>query len=99
MATYIGCIPSQAIMKEVLRHAVKKAKLWGVNQELSFPLIIKEGMNQEGKLLHYYFNYSEENHAFTYPHQPGKELLDDSKVETGQTLNIQPWGVLIIEEL
>lgn len=99
MATYIGCIPSQAIMKEVLRHSVKKADLWGVNQELSFPLIIKEGMNQEGKLLHYYFNYSEEYQAFTYPHQSGKELLDDSKVEMGQTLNIQPWGVLIIEEL
>jgi beta-galactosidase len=99
MATYIGCIPSQAIMKEVLQHAVKKANLWGVNQELSFPLIIKEGMNQEGKLLHYYFNYCEDHHSFTYPHQPGKELLGDSPVETGQTLNIQPWGVLIIEEL
>lgn len=99
VATYIGCIPSQAIMKEVLQHAVKKANLWGLNQELSFPLIIKEGMNQEGKLLHYYFNYSEEHHSFAYPHQPGKELLGDSTVEMGQTLNIPPWGVLIIEEL
>lgn len=99
IATYIGCIPSQAIMKEVLQHAVKKADLWGVNQELSFPLIIKEGMNQEGKVVHYYFNYCEDHHSFTYPHQSGKELLDDSTVEKGQTLNIQPWGVLIIEEL
>lgn len=99
MATYIGCIPSEAIMKEVLGRAVKKANLWGVNQELSFPLIIKEGVNQEGKLLHYYFNYCEDHHSFTYPHQPGRELLADSTVETGQTLNIQPWGVLIIEEL
>ncbi|MEH7494470.1 beta-galactosidase [Neobacillus niacini] len=98
IATYIGCIPSQAIMKEVLRHAVKKADLWGVNQELSFPLIIKEGMNQEGKLLHYYFNYSEEQHSFTYPHQQGRELLTESKVETGQTLDIEPWGFVIIEE-
>ena len=98
MATYIGCIPSQAIMKEVLRHAVKKADLWGVNQELSFPLIIKEGMNQEGKLLHYYFNYSEDQNSFTYPHQQGRELLTESKVETGQTLDIEPWGFIIIEE-
>jgi beta-galactosidase len=85
-------------MKEVLRHAVKKADLWGVNQELSFPLIIKEGMNQEGKLLHYYFNYSEDQNSFTYPHQQGRELLTESKVETGQTLDIEPWGFVIIEE-
>ncbi|MDQ1000494.1 beta-galactosidase [Neobacillus niacini] len=97
-ATYIGCIPSQAIMKEVLRHAVKKANLWGINQELSFPLIIKEGINQDGKLLHYYFNYSEDQHSFTYPHQQGRELLTESKAETGQTLDIEPWGVVIIEE-
>lgn len=98
IATYIGCIPNQLIMKEVLQHAVKKAGLWGVNQELSFPLIIKEGMNQEGKLLHYYFNYSGDHHSFTYPHQQGRELLTESKVETGQTLDIEPWGLVIIEE-
>jgi beta-galactosidase len=97
-ATYIGCIPSAAIMKKVLEQAVKKAGLWGVDQDLAFPLIIKSGINQNGKMLHYYFNYSDETKVFKYPHNEGLELLTERAVNIGQTMDLEPWGVIIIEE-
>ena len=99
LATYIGCIPSSAIMQKILEHAIKKANLWGVDQELAFPLIVKSGINQEGKHVHYYFNYSEVPNSLRYPHKDGVELLTDSTVTKAQTLDVEPWGVLIIEEM
>jgi beta-galactosidase len=98
LATYIGCIPSAAIMKKVLEQAIKKANLWGVDQDLAFPLVIKSGINQNGKNLHYYFNYSDETKVYKYLHNEGLELLTERKVEVGQTMDIEPWGVIIIEE-
>jgi beta-galactosidase len=98
MATYIGCMPSAVIMKKVLEHAVKQAGLWGVDQELYFPIITKCGVNQYGKTIRYYFNYSNYPRSFKYPRHDGQELLTGHAVKNGETIEIAPWGVIIIEE-
>jgi beta-galactosidase len=98
IATYIGCIPSAAIMHNILKHVINHANLWGVNQELAFPLIVKSGINQKGKNVHYYFNYSDARDSIKYPHNSGVELLTDRTVTIEESLDIEPWGVLIIEE-
>ncbi|ULT58936.1 beta-galactosidase [Neobacillus drentensis] len=98
MATYIGCIPSKAVMQKVLEQAVKKANLWGADQELAFPLIVKSGINEKGNNVHFYFNYSDLPNGIKYFHKDGVELLTDCTVSIEQTIDIEPWGVLIIEE-
>ncbi|PKG22782.1 beta-galactosidase [Niallia nealsonii] len=97
-AIYIGCIPSSAIMKKILEHAVQKAGLWGKDQELAFPLITKSGINQMGEKIRYYFNYSEEQIAFNYPYKEGLELLTEKPIKAEEKLDIDPWEVLIIKE-
>jgi beta-galactosidase len=95
---YIGCMTSAAIMYRVLEHAVKEAGLWAADQELSFPLITRSGINELGKRVHYYFNYSDNPGSIMYPYQHGWELLTDTQVSTDQIKHIDPWGIVIIEE-
>jgi beta-galactosidase len=98
LATYIGCMTSDAITGEIMGNAVKEAGLWGADQELKFPLIVKSGINQQGKVIHYYFNYSALPASFTYPHQKGIELLSGSTALSSAKIEIAPWGIKIIKE-
>jgi beta-galactosidase len=96
-ATYIGCLPSAAVIGKVLERACKTAGLWGADQELRFPLIVKSGTNERGKTVRYYFNYSDEPRSFDYPHEDGLELLADRPVRSGERIELDRWGVAIIE--
>jgi beta-galactosidase len=98
LATYIGCLPSNEVMEKLLENVLKKAGLWGTDQEIYFPLITKTGINDNSNLLHYYFNYSEDSQTFIYPYKDGMELLTDNKVIVNERIEIKPWGVIIIEE-
>ncbi|HTG68941.1 MAG TPA: beta-galactosidase [Candidatus Udaeobacter sp.] len=97
-ATYIGCLPGADIVRRVMSGALQDAGLWGVNQELSFPIIVKSGLNANGEQIRYYFNYSNDPAAFNYSHQAGTELLTGSSIASGQQLELAPWGLLIIKE-
>lgn len=98
LATYIGCVTSAAVTEKIIQDALKKADLWGLDQQLSFPLITKSGTNEKGKIIHYYLNYSSVASSFNYPHKEGKELLFSENVMKNKEIQIDPWGVLIIEE-
>jgi beta-galactosidase len=98
VATYVGCHTSDAVVEKLVTNAVRKAGLWGADQETQFPLITKTGLNQRQKPVHYYFNYSAAPAAVRYPYGAGKELLAGSAVAAGQSLQLAPWGVQIVEE-
>ncbi|HZG55615.1 beta-galactosidase [Paenibacillus sp.] len=96
-ATYIGCLPSAEVMGSVLERACKTAGLWGPDQELRFPLIVKSGTNEAGRTVRYYFNYSDEPVSFPYPHGDGTELLTDRPVRAGERIELERWGAAIVE--
>ncbi len=98
-ATYMGCIPNKQIMDKIIKNVAIRAGLWGNDQEIAFPLITKAGINQEGKLVHYYFNYSMTPNTFQYPHREGIELFTSRAVATKESVEIEPWGIRIIEEV
>jgi beta-galactosidase len=98
LATYIGCIISNQITEKILIDAVQKASIAGPDQQISFPLITKSGVNQKGKTLHYYFNYSGEPKSFEYPYPTATDLLKNKKVLTKEKIALPAWGVLIVEE-
>jgi beta-galactosidase len=85
-------------MKNIMVDVVKTAGLWGTDQQLAFPVITKSGINQNGKTIHYYFNYAVTVHAFNYPFNNGKELLTGETVAKNKMLQLAPWGVIIVEE-
>lgn len=98
LATYIGCRTSPVVVEKVLVEAVKKAGLWGPDQEIQFPLITKTGVNQNRKRVHYYFNYSAVPGTVRYAHAAGRELLGKEAVAQNQQLKLAPWGVQVVEE-
>lgn len=83
---------------KILEAAVNNAGLWGKDQEISFPLITRSGINQKGKAIHYYFNYSPVLGSFNYSYPNGVELLSNQSIANGQKMDIEPWGIRIVEE-
>lgn len=98
MATYIGCLPSEAVVRKVLEGASREAGIWGEDQALQFPIIVKSGTNEQGHNVRYYFNYSDQSQSFVYPYGNGTELLKDRAVVSGETIELERWGVVIVEE-
>jgi beta-galactosidase len=98
LATYIGFMPSDELLGKILEDAVRKAGLWGPDQEIAFPLVTKSGTNRRGKVVHYYFNYSPKAASFKYPHGVGTDLLSKQPVPAASTQQLPPWGVLIVVE-
>ncbi len=98
VATYVAAMTTPLQTEKIVKVALEKAKLWGTDQLLHFPLITKTGINPAGKTIHYYFNYSNAPKKVVYPHKAGKELLGDKAVLTNAALDLEAWGVRIVEE-
>ena len=97
-ATYIGCLTSNPVMEKVLADELKNTDLWGEAQKLYFPVITKDGVNQRGKTVHYFFNYSAKPVTVNYTFHNGHELLSDKTLVQNSLLELKAWGIKIIEE-
>lgn len=96
--TYLGTIPSDAVLRRVLAEEVDAAGVRTADQELGFPLIVRSGVNRYGRTVHYYFNYSGEARTFTYPYAGAADVLAGGQVAQGATVHLGPWGLVILEE-
>jgi beta-galactosidase len=95
---YEGAILSDQIQTKLIKQALERAGVENPDHRFAWPLIAKSGVNDEGKSMHFYYNYSSDPVGFSYPHSNGKELVTEKPVNTGETLTIGPWDVLLIEE-
>ncbi|WP_295668578.1 beta-galactosidase [uncultured Mucilaginibacter sp.] len=95
---YFGALPSKAMMQKLLLDEVKDAGLSNDDQQLSFPIIVKSGVNQYHKAVHYYFNYSGEAKEIAYPHNTATNLINGNKVEKDGKILLEPWGLAVLEE-
>ncbi|MEO7494438.1 MAG: beta-galactosidase [Massilia sp.] len=97
LVTYVGFMPSEPMLGTIVGDVLAKAKV-SADSDLRFPLISKSGVNQLGKTIHYYFNYSAKAGQLTYSKKAGVSLLTGAAVKPGEQLTLDPWGVLIVEE-
>ncbi len=95
---YEGCMVSDAIQKKLILNEIEELNIKTPDQELQWPLITKSGSNDEGNTIRYYYNYSSDPKEFNYAYSGGTELITGAKVSEKQKLQLEPWGVLIIEE-
>lgn len=96
-ATYLGCVTSDGMLREILADVLREAGLWMADQEVEFPVIIKRGTNQDGKQIVYYLNYSASEQTVAHRDGDGVELTKKEKVAQGDTLTIGPWDLRIVE--
>ena len=95
---YEGTKLSDKLQEKILLDAISRIGLRTANQDLQWPLITKSGLNDQGKNIHYYYNYSSNAATVVYPHKEGQELTSAKSVSKGASLTIGPWDVLIVEE-
>ncbi|OMF66509.1 beta-galactosidase [Paenibacillus sp. FSL R5-0766] len=97
-ATYVGCYTSSAVIRKVLERVMKEAGVWGADQELAFPIIVKTGVNDQGNTIRYYFNYADEATSFVNAYGKGTELLAGTPIAAGEKIELEPWGIRIVEQ-
>lgn len=97
-ATYVACMPAKAYMKKLFERVIADAGIVSEEQSLSFPIIVKSGINESGKKIHYYFNYSGDDQNVKYLHADSVELIEGKKVSKGTELTLGPWGFGVFEE-
>ena len=94
-AVYIGCMTDEDTLKAVYK-VLPEA---GVEiPEYHYPIIVRKGTNDLGKTIRYFLNYSAVELEMPYEYKNGEELLENTSVERGATLQMPAWGVKIVEE-
>ena len=96
--TYEATVVTDPLQREIVRDAISRAGLAGEDQKLPPQVKIRQGRNGHGRLLRYYFNFSEQDACFTYPYATGVDLLTGDPVEKGVRVDLRPWGVAVIAE-
>ena len=97
--TYEGTLLSDKLQKAVLLDVLGQAGLTGPDQKLPAEVRVKHARNRQGKVLHFYLNYSSTPQMVPYVYASGTNLLSQNgSVARGQSLLLQPWDLAIVEE-
>jgi beta-galactosidase len=96
--TYEGTLLTDKLQEKVLLDVLSLAGQVGPDQQLTGPVRVKHGLDNAGKNLHYYLNYSGESQNFTYPYASGTDLLTHKPVEKSAAVALAPWDLIIVEE-
>lgn len=95
-AVYIGCMTDEETLKSVYKAVLPEA---GVEiPEYHYPIIVRKGLNNLGKTVCYFLNYSGMELEMPYDYKNGIELLENTAVENGTALQMPAWGVKVVEE-
>ncbi len=95
-AIYSGCLMHETWTKALCLHALKEAKIKAEDSDL-YPVVVKCGVNQQGRMIRFYLNYSEKVQNVPYRYPDGEELLTDKQIRRQDVIALPPWGVRIIE--
>jgi beta-galactosidase len=96
--TYEGTVLSDTLQSKLLLDELALAGLKGPDQDLPATVHVKHGTNSQGKAIHYYMNYSNSPQAFKYVYKAGQELLMSGAVTPSESITLEPWNLVIIEE-
>jgi beta-galactosidase len=98
MLTYEGTMVTDTLQREIIRDVLKRAGLQGPDQNLPSSVKVRHGRNAQGKLLHYYLNFSGEAQGVLYPYGKSSDLLTGASLGQGQALTLKPWDLAIMAE-
>ena len=94
--SYMAGYPSTEVIDALL---VKVSAIAGIEREdVSFPLIVRKGVNEKGRAIRYYINYSGAPVTFVYGHGKAKELFSGKSIAKGDSFTLNKWDLAIFEE-
>ncbi len=94
-ATYLGCYFDGNTLEDIIRQLWTEIGL--PLSDFQFPLIHKSGINDDGKQIDYYLNYSEADISLTLDSGYRTELLSGIKIKNGESISVKPWNLVILE--
>lgn len=83
-AVYIGCMTDEETLKSVYKAVLPEADV--EIPEYHYPIIVRKGLNDLGKTVCYFLNYSGMELEMPYDYKNGIELLENTAVENGTAL-------------
>jgi beta-galactosidase len=98
-AYYVGCFTEKDQLKEIYAKAAADAGISSAFQEMQWPLIVRNGCSQDGRMLHYVMNYSEKEQSVTCPYAQAEDLLTGTVYRQGDAITLHDWDLVILEEL
>lgn len=94
-ATYIGCYFCGTYLENVIERLWKELNF--NLPKYRFPIICKEGINDFGHKIQFYFNYSDKEYWIPYHNANGLLLLENKPVYSEDILLLNAWDIKIIE--
>jgi beta-galactosidase len=96
--TYEGTVLTDSLQRALIRDVLQRAGLTGPDQDLPHAVRVRHGRSRQGRLLHYYLNYSGQEQSVSYAYGNGQDLFAQAPVRHGQTLRLKPWDLAIVQE-
>lgn len=94
-AAYIGCYFDMALLKDLLTYLVNNAGITMPKEH--FPVVTKQGINDLGKKITYYFNYSDASVSVTWQGTDGILLMQGQPLKNGDAIPLNGWDFVIVE--
>jgi beta-galactosidase len=94
---YEGCLVSDEIQSKIVSDKAREIGLIDENQ-ITYPVVMKYGINDQGKTIRYYLNYSGKDQSVMYNFEKGTDLLNNKTLKKGDSFILKPWDLLIVEE-
>lgn len=95
-ATYIGCHTDSRSLEQIIEKVMEVSGIQKKN--MYFPVIMKSGINDDGKKVNFIFNYSSDAQNVVYEEGSGENILNEGKINTNDEITIEPWDFVVVEE-
>lgn len=95
---YEGCLLTDEVQAKIVSNKALEIGLIDKSTQLSYPLVMKYGTNDQGKTIRYFLNYSNTEQSFVLNYSNGPDLLTNKQLKKGDRITIKPWDLLIMEE-
>lgn len=95
---YLGCMFSKNLLKKLLQDVMKEAGIAPNAGSDGFPVIVRRGVNRQGKRIDYIFNYSRQEQRAWCLQKACRELLSGIAYRENEPITLPKWGVAILEE-
>jgi beta-galactosidase len=96
--TYEGTYLSDELQQKLVTRLLGKLQLAAAGPSLPESVRVKGGVNDFGKPVHYFLNYSSSPVQFSYQQREGKNLLTGNSIAPAQMIHLDPWDLAIVEE-
>jgi beta-galactosidase len=95
---YQGCLLTDEIQSKIVSDKASAIGLMDKNEQLTYPIVVKNGINDQGKTIRYFLNYSSKEQSVVYNFNKGTDLLTNKVMNKGENFILKPWDLLIVEE-